>query len=237
MLSVGTTHPLNVAGVGRDARVAADYGVAHAMAIAAVSAQNERGVTAIFALEPQALQAQLEAIDVTVPAAVRVGALGTAENAAAAAEILRRANAPIVFDPAMNASAGGSLYAGDALAAVRVFLERARTLVTPNVDEAQRLTGIVITGIDDMVAAGKQLVAGGARAALVKGGHLTGEPVDVLVAGGAVETFADTRLPQRMRGTGCTLAMALACELACGGDLIAAVKGARAYVRANIARS
>lgn len=237
VVSIGTTHPLSLAGVGRDARVAHEYGVAHATAIAAISAQNERGVFDLFVLPPDVLRAQLDAIDITRAGAIRVGALGSIRNADVAAAALLHATAPIVFDPVMSASAGGSLYEGDALRAVRTFLSRVPVILTPNLDEAQTLTGMQIGSVDDMAAVGKEFVERGARAALVKGGHLSGDPVDVLVSTDGVETFADTRLAQRMRGTGCTLAMALACELALGRDLVAAVKGARACVRANIARS
>ena len=236
-MSVGTTHPANVAGLGRDARVAADWGVAHVMAVAAVSAQDERGLHELFALPPGVLRGQLGAIDIGSARAVRIGALGSKENARVATEFLEHAAIPIIFDPVMHASAGGSLYTDDGLGAVRVFLHRVAAIVTPNLEEAQQLTGIAIASTDDMIAAGKALVDRGARAALVKGGHLGGDPVDVLVTKDGVETFSDTRLPRKMRGTGCTLAMALACELALGRELVDAVKGARAYVRTNIARS
>lgn len=235
--SIGTTHPLNVAGLGRDARVAAEYEVAHAMAVAAVSAQDEHGVHALFPIPDALVRAQLAAIDFASAGAVRVGALGNAENAAVAAAFLENAVAPVVFDTVMGSSAGGSLYAGDAARAVHSFVERVPAIVTPNVDEAQRLTGIGIQNVDDMIAAAKHLLSTGARAVLVKGGHLPGDPIDVLVSRDGIETFAGARLAQKMRGTGCTLAMALACELALGRDLVTAVKGARAYVRANIARS
>jgi hydroxymethylpyrimidine kinase/phosphomethylpyrimidine kinase len=238
VVSIGTTHPRNVAGLGRDARVAADWGIAHVMAVAAVSAQDEHGVHEIFALPSGVLRGQLGAIDLPAARAVRVGALGARENAIAAAEFLEIAQRPVVFDPVMRASVGGSLYTDDAYGAVRAFLNRVSAIVTPNVAEAEQLTGIPIASVDDMIAAGKQLVERGARAALIKGGHLAGDPVDVLVEdGGAVHTFVDARLPKMMRGTGCTLAMALACELALGRDLLAAVQGARAYVRENIGRS
>lgn len=238
VVSIGTTHPRNTAGLGLDARIAAEYGVTHAMAVAAVSAQDARGVHAVFPVPREVLLAQLGAIDFTAVAAVRIGALGSEKNAAAAGEFLQRyALVPAVFDPVMHASAGGSLYLGDALDAVAAFNARVRAIVTPNIAEARALTGREIDTPDDMAAAGKELVERGARAALVKGGHLAGDPVDVLVTEGGVETFEDTRLPQKMRGTGCTLAMALACELALGRDLVAAVRGARTCVRTNMARS
>jgi hydroxymethylpyrimidine/phosphomethylpyrimidine kinase len=237
VLSIGTTHPRNVAGIGLDARIACEYGVVHAMALAAVSAQDERGVHGLFVLPAHVFRGQLAAIPLREVAAVRVGALGNAENARIAAQALEGAGVPPVFDPVMRASAGGSLYEGEAPDAVREFIEHAHPIVTPNLEEASQLAHMEIVDADAMIAAGHRLLDLGARAAIVKGGHLTGEPVDVLVTRVGVEVFADTRLPRSMPGTGCTLAMALACEIARGHNLVDAVKGARAYVRAKMARS
>ncbi len=238
VVSIGTTNPRNVAGLGRDVRTAADYGVAIEMAIAAVSAQDEGGVHAIFALPGAVVTGQLDAIRFSSARAIRVGALGNAQNAEAIARFLQRqSGVPVVFDPVMRASAGGSLYDGDALAAVRAFMQHAAAFLTPNIEEAAQLTGMTIVTHADMADAGRRLIDCGANAALVKGGHLPGDPVDVFVTHESVERFADSRLAQRMRGTGCALAMALACELALGREPRDAVKGARAYVRANIARS
>lgn len=235
--SIGTTHPRNVAGLGLDARIAVDYGVRHAIAVAAVSAQDEHGVHELFAIPSGVLHAQLATIAFADVNAVRVGALGSLENALIAAEFLQtHCNVPPVFDPVMRASAGGSLYDGEGLRAVRAFIERAAPILTPNLEEASQLAQTDIREVDGMIAAGRQLLELGARAVLLKGGHLPGNPVDVLVTRVGVETFADTRLPAKTRGTGCTLAMGIACELAHGKNLIDAVKGARAYVRANIAR-
>lgn len=235
--SIGTTHPRNVAGLGLDAHIAAGYGVRLAMAVAAVSAQDEQGVHELFAIPAGVLRAQLATIAFADVDAVRVGALGSVENALIAAEFLQaHCKIPPVFDPVMRASAGGSLYAGDALQAVRAFAERAGAILTPNLEEASQLAQIDVRDVDGMIAAGRRLLEGGARAVLVKGGHLTGDPVDVLVTRVGVETFADRRLPGKTRGTGCRLAMGIACELAQRKNLLEAVKGARAYVRANIAR-
>jgi hydroxymethylpyrimidine/phosphomethylpyrimidine kinase len=182
------------------------------------------------------LRAQLASIPLEGIAGVRVGALGSIENAQAAAQFLGDCNVPAVFDPVMRASAGGSLYAGEALAAVRAFMS-CGPIVTPNLEEAGQLAGVAMRDVDAMIAAGRALLDIGARAAIVKGGHLEGEPVDILVTRVGVERFSGSRLAGQTRGTGCTLAMALACEIALGRNLVDAVKGARAYVRANIARS
>jgi hydroxymethylpyrimidine/phosphomethylpyrimidine kinase len=170
---------------------------------------------------------------------VRVGALGNAENALALCDELAERVVPIVFDPVARASDGGWLYRGehDALAAMNAIVERLHPIITPNIAEAGTLGEVDIWDLPSQIRAGSRLIDKGAASALVKGGHVPGDPVDVLVTADNVETFSDTRLPQKMRGTGCTLAMALACEIALGRDLVTAVKGARAYVRANIARS
>lgn len=234
VVSVGMTHPQNIAGLGLDVRIAAEYGVRHAMVVAAVSAQDDRGVHQVVPLEPTFVQQQLQAARLRDAAAVRVGALGRACTFAAVAAALHGQR--VIIDPVMRSSAGGSLYVDDPLQALRWFSGGAHTIVTPNIEEAHQLTGLHIAGRDDMITAGEQLVRDGTGVALVKGGHLPGEPIDILVSEDGVETFAAPRLPGKTRGTGCMLAMALACELALGRDLVDAVKGARAFVRTNIAR-
>ncbi len=235
VVSVGMTHPKNRAGLGVDVRVAADYGVRHHLVAAAVSAQDEQGVHNIFALPSELLLAQLQVVDLDDAAIVRIGAVGSARHL----ELLRGhlAGRRVVIDPVMRASAGGSLYSDDPLRALTSFGAGTGSVITPNLDEAGALTGREIATVDEMIAAGKALLRRGIDAALVKGGHLRDDPVDVLVTENGVETYSDTRLAREMRGTGCALAMALSCEIALGKDLHAAVQGARAYVRANIARS
>jgi hydroxymethylpyrimidine/phosphomethylpyrimidine kinase len=234
VVSIGMTHPQNVAGLGVDIRVAAEYGVRHAMVVAAVSAQDEHGVQAVLPLPRDFVEAQMRAVGIDNAATVRVGALGTAAHF----DVLDRLfDQTVVVDPVMRSSAGGSLYVDDPVAALGGFSAGARTIMTPNIDEAQRLTDVAIRSVEEMIEAGRQLVRQDVEIVLVTGGHLPGDPIDVLIDGSrAVETFTDTRLPQKMRGTGCTLAMALTCEIAFGRNLVDAVKGARAYVRANIAR-
>lgn len=235
VVSVGMTHPRNIAGLGLDIRIAADYGVRHAMVVAAVSAQDDRGVALVAPLDSAMIAKQLRAAEISSAAVVRVGALGSARNF----DLLDAAvsGQQVVLDPVMRSSAGGSLYVDDPLPVLRSFRTDARTVVTPNLGEARELTGLAIENVDEMIAAAKQIVSNGVDIALVKGGHLGGDPVDVLASGDGVQTFSGTRIARKMRGTGCMLAMAIACELALGHDVVEAVQGARAYVRANLARS
>ncbi len=234
--SVGTTHPWNIAGVGLDARVAAEYGVGHVVAVAGVSAQDAERVTAVLPVPSRVFRAQLESLPSGV-AAYRVGALISAENVRVLADFLRsRAGMCVVVDPVLGSSTGQALWTNAAyIDELRDVLLHLPVIVTPNLDEAALLLHQKpLRDREAMAAAGAQFVAGGARAALVKGGHLAGDPSDVLVTSGASQLFEGSRLAGSMRGTGCVLAMSLACELASGRDLSAAVSNARDYVRAKI---
>jgi hydroxymethylpyrimidine/phosphomethylpyrimidine kinase len=235
--SIGTSHPWNIAGVGLDARVAAEFGVAHAMVLAAVSAQDEQGVRGVYPVEPQALKAQLESLP-SVVAAFRIGALVNAGNVRLVAEFLRSraSNAAVVVDPVLSATLGGELRSGAGLEdALRAELLALPVIVTPNVDETEALLGSRPQNAGDLAACGERFVRLGARAALMKGGHLSGEAVDVIVTARDRIVMSGERYAGSMRGSGCTLAAALACELAQGKNLVAAAAAARDYVREKIA--
>lgn len=233
VLSIGMTHPRNLAGIGVDVRVAGEYAVPHAMALAAVSAQHEAGVQCIFALPEGVLLDQIAAAGDGANV-VRIGALGSAKHFGALSGVLQGRR--VVLDPVFASSAGGALYIDDPLPALRASAMGAWSLITPNLEEARALTGMEIASQEQMIAAGGRLLELGWDAVLIKGGHLPGDPVDVLASADGVQIFTEPRLPGPMRGTGCTLAAALACELASGRELAAAVKGARAYLRAKLAR-
>jgi hydroxymethylpyrimidine/phosphomethylpyrimidine kinase len=235
--SIGTTHPWNIAGVGLDARVMAENGLDHVMAIVAVSAQDQRGLHDVHVIPPNAVRAQLTSLPGDV-AAYRIGALVSSETVHLVARYLREraAHVPVVVDPVISVTLGGALQSdAHLLAALREELLTLPVIVTPNVPETERLLDTRIARIEDVRAAGKELVQRGARAAYIKGGHLLGDPVDVLVTDSTEQTFSAERLSGSMRGSGCTLAAALAAELARGRDLVAAAAAAHTYVRAKIA--
>jgi hydroxymethylpyrimidine/phosphomethylpyrimidine kinase len=238
VLSIGTTHPWNVAGVGRDLIVGAELGVRVFTAVAAVSAQNGRGVTALQAIAPNAFDAQLATLPWASAGAVRVGALPTLGAVRAVAERLRAHPALLaVVDPVFTASRGGDLADDAARYGVRDELATlASVILTPNLGEAALLLGISSIERGAIGEAAAALRARGANAVLVKGGHLEGDPVDALATAEGIELFAEPRIAGEMHGTGCTLAMALACELAAGRPLPHAVRAARAYTRAELAR-
>jgi len=239
VISIGTSHPWNVAGTGRDLIVGAEFGARVFTAIAAVSAQDGKGVHALAAVASDLFAAQLAALPWSSAGAVRVGALPTAAAVRGVAEALRAHPwIPAIVDPVFAASRGGEL--ADA-GARQAFREEIATLpnaiVMPNLEEAATMLGSDAVTRENIGEAAAALRARGAFAVLVKGGHLAdGEPADALATAEGIEIFAEPRIAGRMHGTGCTLAMALACELARGTPLADAVRAARAYVRDEIAR-
>lgn len=235
VLSIGTTHPRNVAGIGRDAIVGTDLGCRVLSVVAAVSAQDEAGAR-VFAIPEQIVRAQLH----TLPdaAAIRVGALGSAANAGVVAETIRSRGVAAVVDPVRATSDGAPLADDETWSAVCASLATlSHVILTPNLDEAAAILGVPHVARAEMEEAAAALRARGAGAVLLKGGHLEGDPVDVLATDAAIERFEGVRIAARMRGTGCTLAMAIACGLAHGRTLRDAVSDARAYVRAKMTAS
>ncbi|MBV9719021.1 MAG: bifunctional hydroxymethylpyrimidine kinase/phosphomethylpyrimidine kinase [Candidatus Eremiobacteraeota bacterium] len=238
VLSIGTTHPWNVAGVGRDLVVGGDIGARVFTAIAAVSAQDARGVTALGVVNDAVFAAQLAVLPWDSAGAARIGALPTAAAVRAVAEHLRsRPWLAAVVDPVFAASRSGALTDSAARYAVRDELATLGNVVlTPNLEEAAFLLGVASIRRDELGAAATALRARGAAAVLLKGGHLDGDPSDALATSDGIEVFTDSRIAGSMHGTGCTLGMALACELAGGRPIGDAVRAARAYVRAQLAR-
>lgn len=237
LISIGTSHPWNIAGVGLDARVAAHYDLPHAAAIAAISAQDAGGVRALEPVSSSMLQAQLDALP--GPAgAYRVGALPEVQSVRTVARHLRSAAGavPIVVDPVLRASLGGALHRdADLPDALIAEFSACGAIFTPNLEEAAQLCGLEVRDAAAMERAGRMLIERGALAALITGGHLHGDPVDVLVTRSGVERLGGPRLPGSMRGAGCTLAAALTCRLALGADLRDAAAAAHAFVRERIA--
>ncbi|MFN2528349.1 MAG: hydroxymethylpyrimidine/phosphomethylpyrimidine kinase [Candidatus Baltobacteraceae bacterium] len=235
VLSIGTTHPWNIAGVGLDAQVAAEFGLRSATVVVGVTAQDHSGVRDRFAVPPEVVRAQFESIPRDHLAAIRVGAVFDEQNVGEVARFLcGEPEVPAVVDPIFTATLGGNFGGEASFAAFRVKVMALPVILTPNIPEAERLTGRTISNKEQMISAAHALRAMGPRAVLLKGGHLAGDPLDVLVTAHETKVFTQTRLAQRMRGTGCTLAAALACELAKGRRLEEAVDSARAYVRKKI---
>lgn len=228
------------AGIQADLKTFAVHGVFGTSAITAITAQNTAGVARVMTLPPDMVLAQIDAVLDDIGAdVIKVGMLGTADIArAVAARLDASRGIPVVLDPVMIAKGGTHLLDADAVSVLRTeWLPRA-TVVTANVPEAAALTGLTVSSEEDLVRAAAALVALGARAAFVKGGHLDGPATDILHDGQTHIRFSSPRLPTRhTHGTGCTLAAALAARLALGDDLRTAAARAKHYVTWAIAHA
>lgn len=223
------------AGIQADLRTFAAHRVHGLSAIAALTAQHTRGVTAVHVPPVDFLRAQIDAcFDDFDVRAVKLGMLANATVIAAVAEALRtRPRVPVVLDPVMVATSGARLLEPEALDAVRADLLPLATVATPNLPEAELLLGRALPGDAPAAGAARELVACGARAALLKGGHASdgGPVVDVLAeADGGLHRYVHQRLPLDAHGTGCTLASAVAANLALGHALPEACRRATDYV-------
>jgi hydroxymethylpyrimidine/phosphomethylpyrimidine kinase len=229
------------AGVQADLKTFAALGVHGASAITALTAQNTLGVRAIHLAPVEIVVAQIEAAleDFDV-AAIKVGMLGSAEIVERVAERLRRSGAGplIVHDPVMVASSGDALAGAGFVEAIRASLLPLVDCLTPNLAEAAALLGEPIAANEDqMIRQGGALLRRGPRAVLMKGGHLDGDAVDLLVTADAVLRFAAPRIASRnLHGTGCTLSSAIAAHVVLGATLPEAVALAKDFVRAAIER-
>ncbi|MFC5186135.1 bifunctional hydroxymethylpyrimidine kinase/phosphomethylpyrimidine kinase [Actinomadura harenae] len=225
------------AGIQADLKTMLAHGVHGMSVIAAVTAQNSLGVQGYWELPPEAVRAQLDSVlsDIGVDA-VKTGMLASRALVELVSEALAGASAPIVVDPVGVSKHGDSLLAGDAVDAVRTRLLPVATVVTPNLFEVEQLTGVKVTDESGMRAAAEAVKELGPRWVLVKGGHLPGEPADLLFDGTDEYRFTAERHDNRhTHGTGCTLASAIASNLAKGEPVPEAVEKAKRYVTGAIA--
>jgi hydroxymethylpyrimidine/phosphomethylpyrimidine kinase len=239
-LTIAGSDSGGAAGIQADLKTFHQFGTFGTSVICAVTAQNTRGVTAWEALSPALVAAQLDAVATDLrPAAVKTGMLGSAGLVATVADgIARHGLRPYVLDPVMVATSGDRLLHQDAERLIAERLVPLAALVTPNLDEAAILVGRDVAVPDEMERAGHELVGRGAGAALVKGGHLTGDVVvDVLVtADGVVRRYEHPRIETTStHGTGCTLSAAITAGLALGRSLEQAVADGLDFVHRAIA--
>jgi hydroxymethylpyrimidine/phosphomethylpyrimidine kinase len=216
------------AGIQADLKTFAAHGVHGLSAIAALTAQHTRGVTAVHVPEIAFLRAQVDAcfddFDVRV---VKIGMLATTEVIDAVADLLAtHPRVPVVLDPVMVATSGAKLLADDALDALRTKLMPIATIVTPNLPEAELLLGESIADVEAMHRAARALRERGANAVLLKGGHLAGGDtiVDVFADPYGLREIRHPRLAVEAHGTGCTLASASAGRLG-GGEFVLGALG------------
>jgi hydroxymethylpyrimidine/phosphomethylpyrimidine kinase len=233
------------AGIQADLKTMLALGVHGMTVVTAVTAQNSVGVQGYWELPPDAVRAQLSSVlgDIGVDA-IKTGMLASAQIVTAVCDGLTQygigdaAAAPLVIDPVAVSKHGDSLLSEGTLDALRERLLPLATVVTPNLLEAELLTGLTIKDEDAMLRAARLIADMGPRWVLVKGGHLPGDPVDLLfrAGGDTALRYPGPRIESRhTHGTGCTLASAIASRLACGDDVPGAVGSARAYIAGAIA--
>jgi hydroxymethylpyrimidine/phosphomethylpyrimidine kinase len=225
------------AGIQADLKTMLALGVHGMTVICAVTAQNSVGVQGYWELPPEAVTAQLDSVlgDIGTQA-IKTGMLASPALVAAVCDALAEVAAPVVVDPVAVSKHGDSLISAGTLEVVKERLLPLATVVTPNLLEAELLTGIKITDEAQMLAAASMIIAMGPQWVLVKGGHLPGNPVDLLFDGRQVIRFPGQRIAHvHTHGTGCTLASAIASRLALGDDVPRAVRAAKQYVTGAIA--
>ena len=228
------------AGIQADLKTFAALGVYGASTLTAITAQNTVGVAAVHELPTDMIAAQINAVvtDIGVDA-VKTGMLSSSAIVEIVVQELERHRiTTLVVDPVMIAKSGDSLLREDAVDALRNLLVPLAAVVTPNIPEAETLTGREITSDQDMRWAAEQIIDMGARSVVVKGGHREGPATDLFYDGFQFREFTAPRFETKnTHGTGCTFASAVAAGLAQGKDVIDAVAQAKEYVTEAIRRS
>jgi hydroxymethylpyrimidine/phosphomethylpyrimidine kinase len=229
LLAIGGFDPSCGAGVAADLKTFAAHGCYGIAAITSITVQNTQGVEAVHHTPSAELRAQLEAlIKDSEIAAVKIG---NRANAVAVGEFLDAHKfAHVVHDPVMRSSSNSELLDAGGVKYLSTELLKRSSVITPNVPEAEALTGIAIKDLAAMEAAARKIVEMGARAVIVKGGHME-KAVDVVFDGNHLQPLSGDKVKiENTHGTGCTFASAIAAHLAAGRSLVEAATLAKAYV-------
>ena len=226
------------AGIQADIKTMTMNGVYAMSAITALTAQNTTGVTGIVEVTPEFLKQQMDAIFTDIrPDAVKIGMVPNSELMKTIADCLVNYQADqIVLDPVMVATSGSALMESEAVVTLKTKLLPIATLVTPNIPEAQVLSGMKIPDKDSMLKAAKYISENYGCAVLLKGGHSINDANDLLYADGKITWYHGTRINNpNTHGTGCTLSSAIASNLAKGYDLSASIQRAKDYISGALA--
>jgi hydroxymethylpyrimidine/phosphomethylpyrimidine kinase len=231
-LTIAGSDPSGGAGIQADLKTFHQFGVYGEAVITLITVQNTRGVQRAECLDAELVADQIRAVIGDIPpAAAKTGALGNRAIIEAVAELARDFSFPLVVDPVMASKNGVALLGNDALEALKTFLLPHVFLLTPNLEEAAILTGVEVRDISGMRQAAEKLARMGPQAVLVKGGHLAGDPIDILFQQGEWTEFASPRIETRhTHGTGCTFSAAITASLAVGQNLPEAVRRAKCYI-------
>jgi len=236
-LSIGGSDPSGGAGIQADLKVFHQFGVYGEAVISLLTVQNTRAVSRVHFVDAALLREQIEAVVADIPpAAAKTGALGNREAVEAVAEMAGSWEFPLIVDPVMISKHGARLLSEDAQASFKRKLLPRAFLLTPNIPEAESLTGMTIRNEDGMHRAAQQLRNDGCRAVLLKGGHLIGEPVDIYSGPEApIARFPGQRVRTRnTHGTGCTYSAAITAALALGMSTLDAIAQSKRFVQSAI---
>lgn len=237
-LSIAGSDSSGGAGIQADMKTMSAHGIYAMTAITALTAQNTTGVISIQESTPDFLADQLDAVFTDIfPDAVKIGMMANAALIRVIAQKLKQYHARhIVVDPVMVATSGSKLMQEDALDTLTHELLPLAELVTPNIPEAEVLSGMRITSAEDMVAAAKHMEQAFSCAVLLKGGHDLNNANDLLCRNGEIQWFHGRRINNpNTHGTGCTLSSAIASNLAYGMELDEAVRRAKEYISGALA--
>lgn len=230
------------AGIQADLKTFASLSVHGTSAITCITAQNPRGVAAIQPCPPEIVRRQIETVFAELsPAAVKTGMLFDAQIVRVIAEFFKKKKHPaLIVDPVMIATSGGRLLKPSAVEVLMDELLPLATLATPNIAEAQSLSGLAIESPQDMRQAARRIHDRSGCAVLLKGGHLRGwrEAIDIFYDGRSELLLKAPRINRlRTHGTGCTYSAAITAYLALGQDLVSAVQSAKEYIMQAILQS
>ncbi len=235
-LTIAGSDPSGGAGIQADLKTFHQFGVYGEAVLTLLTVQNTKSVFHIEIMPARLVTQQIQAVITDIqPAAAKTGALGGIAIVEVISELAQSFTFPLIVDPVMISKHGVRLISPEAEKAIKQKLLPRAFLVTPNIPEAESLTGIKIRSEDDMREAAARLLDFGCGAALVKGGHSLGEPMDVLSAPGSSEVFAGTRIHTRhTHGTGCTYSAAITAGLALGQSLRESIISAKSFIQAAI---
>lgn len=229
-LTIAGSDPSGGAGIQADLKTFHQFGVYGEAVVTLLTVQNTRGVSRVEIMPAELVREQIEAVLADIPPhAAKLGALGSRHVIEALAALAPRFDFPLVIDPVMIGKHGAALMNAEAREAFPALLPFA-ALLTPNLHEASALTGLKVENVADMRRAAEHLRRAGARAVLVKGGHLAGDAVDVLLAEDFQELKAARVDTPHTHGTGCTYSAAIAAQLAQRRPLAEAVEIAKAFI-------
>ena len=238
-MTIAGSDPSGGAGLQADLKTFHQHGVYGTSVVTLLTVQNTRTVESVHVLRPEFVVSQLDAVLSDIPpTAAKTGALGNAAVIEAIAERAERFAFPLVVDPVMVSKHGMSLIDDEAVEVLRRKLLPHAWLITPNVPEAARLAEMEVTDLLTMEKAAAALCRLGAKHVLIKGGHLKGDPLDVLWTAGECHVLPAARVDtMHTHGTGCVFSAAITARLANGEDLVTAVQAAKRFITAAIQTS